>query len=231
VGAVHVGLRASSFVTPAKPAVVTVRGPRALRTVRYVLNGHGLRGAAQAPFKLAVGPAALSSKSRNVLTIRLAFRRGKAKTFNLRMTTTPCRTVFVAAQRRTRSGGRLRLRVDSVRALSRITFKVPSRLLPERVANKPVGRLTLRTVSGGRKSYRLSRAGKGGRRLLSIAEGPRVLMRRGRIEVSRLPANTGIVGLALNNQVSKTRRFKLRARVVGAEGTDALSVVLRAPRR
>jgi hypothetical protein len=107
---------------------------------------------------------------------------------------------------------------------------VPSRLLPNRAANEAVGRLTLRTANGGRNTYRLAFRGNSGRALLTAPGAPRVLLRRGQIDVSRLPANTGIVGLALKNRVSLTGRVKLRARVVGAEGVDALSLAL-GPRR
>jgi hypothetical protein len=58
-----------------------------------------------------------------------------------------------------------------------------------------------------------------------------VLMRRGQIDVRRLPARTGIVGLALNSKSPITRRAKLRARVAGAEGVEALSIALRGPRQ
>jgi hypothetical protein len=237
VGVVDVRIRVNTFVTPAEPALVTVRAPSRLRRVRYVLNGRALRGAARAPFKLALRPGSLSNSSSHVLAVRLAPRRGKGRTVKLRLSTTRCRTVFVAQQRRTATGSRLKLRVDSVRALSRISFTVPPTMLPERIANRSVGKLVVRTGGGGRKSYRLRFRGKTGRSLLRAAGAPRVRMGRGKVTVNGLPASTGMIGLTLNRRspVQRTalprgRFATLRARVVGAEGVELLSTKLRRPR-
>jgi hypothetical protein len=241
VGRVYVRLRANAVVTPSKPAFVTVEAPKgSLRAVRYVLNGRRLRGSRRSPYTLVLRPRLLRGSTSHVLTVRLVSRRGRSRTVTLPLRSTQCHTIFVAAQRRTRTGSRLTLRVDSLRSLSRVRFSVPSRMLPKRVRKVRTGRLGLRIAGGARNVYRLSFRGSRNRGvLLRASGGPQVLLGRRNVTVTGLPAGTGIIELVLltrnatrpNALVAPGRSVRLRARVEGEGTVEVLTRRLRGPRR
>jgi hypothetical protein len=240
VGRVYVRVRASAPVTPSEPAFVTVEGPRGrLRAVRYLLNGAKVRGSRRSPFTLSLRPRLLRGRASHLLAVRLVPRRGRSRTVTLKLSSAPCRTLFNAAQRRTRKGSRLTLRVDSLRALSRITFRVPGRMLPKRAASSLAGKLGLRAAGRSRKVHRLSFGRQKDHGALLRATGaPRVLLGRGKVTVTGLPAQTGIVELVLVTRHATRPRallrpgqsVRLRALVEAEGGRERLSSKLRGPR-
>jgi hypothetical protein len=241
VGTVYVRLRASGVVTPSRPAFVTVEGPRgSLRAIRYRLNGRRLKGSRRSPYTLSLRPRLLRDSTSHKLTVRLVPRRGRSRTVTLTLRSTQCQTIFVASQRRTRTGSRLTLRVDSLRSLSRVGFTVPNRMLPKRAPKVRTGRLGLRVAGGARNVYRLSFGGRKNRGvLLRASGGPQVLLGRGKVTVTGLPAGTGIVELALSTRnatrpnalLAPGQSVRLRARVEAEGIVERLSRRLRAPRR
>jgi hypothetical protein len=241
VGSAYVRLRANAVVTPSRPAFVTVEAPKgSLRAVRYLLNGRRVKGSRRSPYTLSLRPRLLRDNTSHLLTVRLVPRRGRSRTVTLRLRSTQCQTIFVASQRRTRTGSRLTLRVDSLRSLSRIAFTVPSRMLPKRAPKVRTGRLGLRVAGGARNVYRLSFRGRKNRGvLLRASGGPQVLLGRGKVTVTGLPAGTGIVELVLltrnatrpNALLAPGRSVRLRARVEAEGIVERLSRKLRGPRR
>jgi len=239
-GSVYVRLRANALVTPSSPAIVTVEGPTgSLRAVRYLLNGRRVRGLRRSPYTLSLRPHLLRDSTSHVLTVRLVPRRGRSRTVTLRLRSNPCRTIFIPAQRPTRTGSRLTLRVDSLRALSRISFRVPGRMLPKRAPRLRAGKLGLRVAGGPRKVYRLSFAGRKDHGALLRATGaPQVVLGRRKVTVTRLPVGTGIVELVLlTRRATRPRALllpgqsvRLRARVEAEGSVERLSRRLRGAR-
>jgi len=242
VGSAYVRLRANAVVTPSRPALVTVEAPSgSLRGVRYLLNGRRVRGLRRAPYTLSLRPRLLRDRTTHLIAVRLVPRRGRSRTVTLRLRSNPCRTIFVPAQRPTRTGSRLTLRVDSLKALSRISFTVPGRMLPKRAPKARAGRLGLHVAGGPRQVYRLSfRRRKDHGALLRVTGAPRVLLERGKVTVTRLPAGTGVVELVLFTRHATRPRalllpgqsVRLQARVEAADGSvERLSRRLRGRRR
>jgi hypothetical protein len=231
----------SSVVVPRDPSVVTVKAPRRrLRKVRYLLDGRKVRDARRSPFRLALKPRQLSKRSKHVLMVQVTPRRGRKRTMSLRFRTLRCDAVLTAAQKRTRTGSWLMLRIDSVKALRQITFKAPGRMLPKPLRRKRVGRLRVHFKGGKPKTYQLAYGKKTrGGAVLAKSGSPRVVVKRGTVIVSGLPALTGIVKLKLYTQrrtrpkalVQPGRSAKLSAQARTTSTRHRLSYKLLGPRR
>jgi hypothetical protein len=226
IGRVSIKIKASAIVMSDTPLAVSVTGPRAgkgrLRSVRYTLDGRGLRAGRRQPFAAAITPSALARVGRHALALKLKPKRGPARTVKLGMRTFPCKTVFRAYQKRAGKGAQLKLRLDARDAVGKATFSVPRKLLPKGKAGLKVGSLKVVSASSASRSWNL---GFGAQPTSGVLLGgfgaPQVTVTGSTVSVAGLPAGTGIVELYLtapqrSARVKRGRSVTLRGTVSGS---------------
>jgi hypothetical protein len=222
VGRVTVKIKAGAIVMSDTPLAVSVTGPRAgkgrLRSVRYTLDGRGLRAGRRQPFAAAITPSALARVGRHALALKLKPKRGPARTVKMGMRTFPCKTVFRAYQKRAGKGAQLKLRVDARDAVGKATFNVPSKLLPKGKAGLKVGSLKVVSASSASRSWNLGFGAQPASGVLLGGFGaPQVTVKGSTVSVAGLPAGTGIVELYLT--APKRTALVKRGRSVTLRGT------------
>jgi Bacterial Ig-like domain len=235
IGRVTVRIKAPAIVMADDPLTVGVTGPKAgkgrLRSVRYTLDGRGLRASGKPTFTAQIKPASLARVGRHALTLKLKPKRGRPATVKLGMRTFPCKTVFRAYQKRAGKGGQLKLRIDARDAVSGATFSVPRKMLPKGKAGLKVGTIRVVSASSASRSWNLAFAAQPASQILAGAAGtPSVSVSGGKVTVTGLPAGTGIVEVFLNVKraalVKRGRSAGVSATVTGAS-SQRLSFKLR----
>jgi hypothetical protein len=175
---------------------VTAAKPAGLPGVRYTLDGHALRAATRAPYRLSLAPAALSA-GRHVLAPTLRPRTGAARVLRTTLRVAGCATRFALRQYGTTAGSALRLRVDSRAAASAVTFTLPASVAHGLALGTPAGRIRVVTPAGGRQFALAPAHGTKPASLAAGARRPGVRVIGRSIAVTSLPASTGIVDLTV----------------------------------
>jgi hypothetical protein len=140
---------------------------------------------------------------------------------------TPTKTATLGAtQWKSSTGTGLRLRVDGVAPIARVTFSIPSAMLPKRRdARRAVGRLTIYPPGGRARTWTLTYPRSGGV-LLSGRRVPKLELASGGLKLSGIPAGVRLVKLTLYTRdatspkalVAKGRSVDLSAAVRTTEG-------------
>jgi hypothetical protein len=208
--------------------------------VAYRLDGRAI-GAAKGPRHGAtLTPGQLGKVGLHKLETTVRGRRGAGKTVALTLQTQPCQTLFTAQRWRTTAGAGLRLRIDSRTALSQVSFKVPSALLPGQTAKRRAAGFIRLYVGGHAKPlrYQLWLPKRGAApRLLGAAGKPAVSFRKGGLRVTGLPLRTAVAEVTLYRVTKLDRATSPRAYTLSAsiarEGAAAETLRARpkAPRR
>ena len=235
-GTIRVQVQGSAYISPTRPLLVTATatsttgGVAKLRSLVYTLDSHVAPSSGRSPYSLSIAPAILASSKTHALGVRITPLKGRSHLIRLTITTAPCTNVLSAFQWKTAAGTRLRLRVDSRSALSSMTFKVPSGMLPKLTdaGTRPIGLAQIYLAGGAKVPFDLMLA-KGDRTqtLLKPAfSAPRILLTKTGVVVSKLPPKVGIVEITLFTRdktnpgalLAKGRKATLRATVKPAVG-------------
>jgi hypothetical protein len=199
---------------------------RYVRQVTYRLNGKRIAVRRRAPYAVRITPAMMSSAARQVLTVRVAGKRGKPRVARVALNSKPCSELFSVVHRPSPRASLLGLRVDSVSPLHTVSFRVPARLLAKRGTRGVAGKLRVRFHGQKAVNYRLSfpRHASKATTLLAGAGRPQVRVSGGRITVSGLPTGAAGIRLRLRGRgMLRTPRAKLRAVVESDAGTRRLA--------
>jgi hypothetical protein len=210
LGQVRLQVTASDYISPTAPLRVVMTGRKIKKTDRapakivYRLDNKVIARPKKAPYSARVSPAQLASSRKHVLSVGFSPPTGKAHQMVIKITTTPCSTMFSAYQWRTATGTGLRLRVDSRSSLAGSAFKVPAVLLPQLkdAGRRAIGQARL-ALAGGRKvlfGLVLKKGDKTSTLLSAAAKAPIVRLTRTGISVDKLPAKVGILELTLYTQ-------------------------------
>jgi hypothetical protein len=211
-------------VTPSVPLVARLTGPVAsLRRARLRLDGTAiaLRGRTTAN----VTPARVRSGTTHSFVVTLVPARGSTRTLTVRLRTARCRAVFTPDRVWSGSFQRLRLRVDSRRAVSAVTYRLTAKATSAvRALRRGAAAGTLRVTAAGSRLVLPLRVGAGGR-LETRSGGPSVRRSGATIRVTRLPAAAGIVTVSLRvaHGAHLAGGGSLRATAVTAGGTYRLA--------
>jgi hypothetical protein len=241
IGTVRVRAYTTGPALRSSPVRLTteVTGGKA-KGVSYELDGRAIGAAKDPRHSATLTPAQLGKVGIHTLRTAVRGRRGAAKTVALTLQTQSCQTLFTAQRWRTTAGAGLRLRVDSRTALTQLSFKVPSALLPAQSAERRVIGF-IRLYVGGRPKplrYKLWLPKKGATpRLLASAGKPAVGLRKGGLRVTGLPLRTAVAEVTLYrvtklDRATSPRAYALSARITreGAGAAETLAAKPKPPR-
>jgi hypothetical protein len=233
VGPVRLRLRAEAIVVPESPLRATLSAPaERTRRVSFSLDGRRLPVTGRGTWKVSVTPQALATAGRHRLAIITTPTVGRPTRMTEVVTTVPCAMRYTAGMWRTNVGTGMRLRVDSRSSLRRLAFRLPTSLVSARALQATTGLGRLRIVQAGGRSTMMNLGGANRAGVLLAGAGrPRVVVRGGLLQVSALPAGTGIVEVTLyqpGRRIGRAPALRLRASA-SAEGVGArtLTTLLR----
>jgi hypothetical protein len=240
VGTVRVRAYTTGPALKSAPLRLTteVTGGKA-KSVRYTFDGRAIAAARGARFPAALTPAQLGKVGVHTLKTAVKGRRGAAKSVSMKLATVPCQTLFTAQRWRTTAGAGLRLRIDARSALRALSFGVPAGLLPRQTAKpRTVGFIRLFVADAAKPvRYPLTLPARGARSVMLAAKGrPTVTLRRGGLQVTGLPARSGVAEVTLYrvtklDRATSPRPYTVKITVT-REGAKAqtLSAKPKAPR-
>jgi hypothetical protein len=221
VGTVRVRAYTSGPALASSPLRLTteVTGGRA-KSVRYSFDGRAVAAARGKRYPAALTPTQIGRVGRHTLKTTLRGRRG-AKSVSLTLTTQPCQTLFTAQRWRTTAGAGLRLRIDSRTGLRRLSFAVPSALLPKQTgARRSAG--FIRLYIAGRATpvrFALTLPKRGTRSVMLAASGrPTVSLSGTGVTVTHLPARAAVAEITLYrvtklDSTTSPRRYTVKVTV------------------
>ncbi|MEA2169089.1 MAG: hypothetical protein QOF76_2389, partial [Solirubrobacteraceae bacterium] len=190
-GRVRVRLQGNSSAPAGTPLYVTVLGGSQLKGVGYKLDGTR-RTASGKAYRLAITPRLLRNAGRHTITVTLRSASGATKTITLRFKTLACNAVLSASQNKRGTGSLLRLRVDSLKALTKVAFKIPAATL----AKAKAAVVRVRNSKARAKRFTL-RAGSTG--LTGKPGSVAVRINKGTATLTGLPENAGIVRINIRS--------------------------------
>jgi hypothetical protein len=240
IGTVRVRAYTSGPALSSSPVRLTteITGGRA-GSVRYRLDGRpvGARVGKRHPATLT--PRQLGKVGKHTLSTSVRGKGRRSRAVVLTLQTVPCQTLFTAQRWRTTAGAGLRLRIDSRSALKKLSFKVPSALLPNQTATARSAGF-IRLYLGGRSTplrYNLALPKRGAKAPLLGTDGKLTVTRvKTGVRVTNLPAGTAVAEITLYrvtklDKSTPRRMFALKATVSrDASPVETFSAKPKAPR-
>jgi hypothetical protein len=240
VGTVRVRAYTTGPALKSSPLRLTteITGGRA-KSVRYSFDGEPIAAGKGGRFPAALTPAQLGKVGVHTLKTAVKGRRGAARSVSMKLATVPCQTLFTAQRWKTTAGAGLRVRLDARTALRGLAFGVPAALLPKQTgAARTVGFIRLFVADAAKPvRYPLTLPARGARSVMLAAKGrPTVTLRRGGLQVTGLPARSGVAEVTLYrvtklDRATSPRPYTVKITVT-REGAKAqtLSAKPKAPR-